>query len=90
MKPSAHIAPRNPHPKRRVRHKHASRAIANAHKVFQRELDSHDRRSFEAVMGLGDWMHPGHWGWRRRRSRRRSNFHAKSPSRTVNQRSHPL
>ena len=38
-----HIAPRNPHPRRRVRRKQCTRVVRDAHKVMQRILDSHNR-----------------------------------------------
>ena len=38
-----HIAPRNPHPRRRVRHKHTTRVLYDVHKVLKRALDSHLR-----------------------------------------------
>jgi hypothetical protein len=38
-----HIPPRVPHPRRRVRHKHAMRVLTDARKASQRWLDKHDR-----------------------------------------------
>lgn len=54
MTTSRHIPPRNPHPKRRTRHKQASRVLSDTKRTFSRWNDEHDLCTTLALMRAGD------------------------------------
>ena len=59
---NVHVPPRNPHPRRRVRHKHATRTMAYMYRLLRRVLDRHDMctmvtRDREAYASQRHWKH---------------------------------